>query len=392
LRLFRKGIISSINEDREIRVIHPLLDKEKQKKAKRYEREKRNLGLIGLFLSLVVQISFYFSGLSSIIAHWKVFSSALWIFPIFIVIYFLLQDIIGLPVSYHSGFSLEHKYGFSRQTRKEWFIDHLKGFLLSIVLGIIVFGTLFILFERFPTIWWLIAGGVMAFFSVILSTIFPVLIMPIFHHYDTIEDEELKNNLSDILKEAGIRIEGFYREDTSKKTTKENAMLAGMGKTKRVILTDNIIEQMDSSEIRVILGHEIGHYKKKHMMKFIFIGACLQIFAFFLLNKIMIILFPGFLAGFLENLILLPIMLFYLELIDLFLLKMLQNWISRVFEREADGEALKLTKDSEGFKRAMAGLANRNLSNAYPSLWVKLFYYNHPPIGERLSMAENWKG
>ncbi|MCK4526576.1 M48 family metallopeptidase [candidate division WOR-3 bacterium] len=373
-------------------MIHPLLDKEKQEKAKKYEKEKRNLGLVGLFLSLVVPISFYFSGLSSSIAHWKIFSSALWIFPVFIVIYFLLQDIIGLPVSYHSGFTLEHKYGFSRQTRKKWFIDHIKGFILSIVLGIIVLATLFILFERFPMVWWLIAGGVMAFFSMILSTIFPVLIMPIFHHYDPIEDEELKNSLSDILKEAGISIEGFYREDTSKKTTKENAMLAGMGKTKRVILTDNIIEKMDLSEVRVILGHEIGHYKNKHMMKFIFIGAFLQIFAFFLLNKIMIILFPGFLAGFLENLTLLPMMLFYLGLIDLFLLKMLQNWISRAFEKEADREALKLTKDSEGFKRAMAGLANRNLSNAYPSLWVKLFYYNHPPIGERLELAENWEG
>ena len=215
--------------------------------------------------------------------------------------------------------------------------------------------------------------------------------MPIFHHYNRIEDEELKGSLSGIVEEAGINIEGFYREDTSRKTTKENAMLTGMGTTKRVILTDNIIQQMERDEIKAVLAHEVGHNKKGHMLKYIITGTLLQIVAFFLLHNIMRFLFPKFLTGFRENLALLPMLLFYLQLIDLIILNIIQNWIGRRYEREADIEALKYSDNPEAFQRAMAGLANRNLANAYPSLWIKLLYYNHPPVGERLEMAEYWE-
>jgi len=370
--------------------IHPLLDKEKQIKARAYEQEKRIFNFLGIVLTAIVQLFFYFSGLSQNIAGWSILSSFIWTFIFFMIIYSMLQTIIKFPISYIANFSHEHKYGFSRQSKKEWTWDHTKAYLLSLIFGIIVYGALLIIFQKFPVFWWLIAGGFIAIFSVILSTIFPVLIMPIFHHYDKIEDEELKSTLYGILDDAGINVEGFYREDTSRKTTKENAMLAGMGATKRVILADNIIKHMGIDEIKTVLAHEIGHYKKNHIIKYILTGTILQIFAFFLLNKIMTVLFPMFLIGFRENLALLPMLLFYLLLIDLVVLNIIQNWIGRHYEREADIEALRLSKDPKAFQKAMAGLANRNLSNAYPSLWVKLMYYSHPPVGERLEMAEQF--
>jgi STE24 endopeptidase len=371
--------------------IHALLDKNKQEKAKIYEREKRIFGFLGTVLTAIFQLFFYFSGLSETISEWNIFSNIIWTFIIFIILYSTLQTIVKFPVSYISNFTIEHKYGFSKQSKRAWLWDHLKSFLISFIFGIIVYGVLLIIFQRFPNIWWLIAGGFIALFSVILSTLFPVLIMPIFHHYEKIEDEELKNSLSGVLNEADINIEGFYREDTSEKTTKENAMLAGLGATKRVILTDNIIENMKIDEVKTVLAHEVGHYRKKHLIKFIIIGTILQIIAFFLLNGIMHAFFPMFLTGFRENLALLPMLLFYLLLIDLIVLNILQNWIGRYYEREADIESLKLSKDPEAFQRAMAGLANRNLSNAYPSLWIKLMYYSHPPVGERLELAEQFK-
>ncbi len=373
-----------------IEKIHPLLDKDKQEKAKIYERERRIFGFVGTVLTAIFQLFFYFSGLSETISKWNIFSNIIWTFIIFIILYSILQTIVKFPVSYISNFTIEHKYGFSKQTKREWLWDHFKSFLISLIFGIIVYGVLLLIFQRFPNIWWLIAGGFIALFSVILSTLFPVLIMPIFHHYEKIEDEELKNSLSGVLNKAGINIEGFYREDTSEKTTKENAMLAGMGATKRVILTDNIIENMKIDEVKTVLAHEVGHYRKKHLIKFIIFGTILQIIAFFLLNGVMHAFFPMFLTGFRENLALLPMLLFYLLLIDLIVLNILQNWIGRYYEREADIESLKLSKDPEAFQRAMAGLANRNLSNAYPSLWIKLMYYSHPPVGERLELAEQF--
>jgi len=373
-----------------IKEIHPLLDKEKQEKAKVYEWTGRKFGLWGMLVSGVFNLIFYFTGLSSVVANWNAVSSVVLVFIIYMLIYAGIQEVIGLPLSYISGFVIEKNYGFSNQTRREWFKEHLKSFIVSLVLSIIIFGALLIIFQKFSNSWWLVASFFMVFFSVIISIIFPVWIMPIFHKYKPIEDEELKDSLRGILESGGLKIKGFYREDTSRKTTKENAMLAGLGKTKRVILTDNIINNMKLDEIRTVLAHEVGHYKRAHMPKMIFTGLFFNLFSFYVLHLTFTALFPAFLTSIRANITLLPMFLLFLSLIDLTFLKILQNALVRLFENQADTEALRLTGDKGAFKRAMAGLANRNLANAYPNFWVKLIYYSHPPIGERLERAENY--
>lgn len=370
--------------------IHPLLDREKQEKAIVYEWTGRKMALWGMLLSGVFNLTFYFSGLSSGIASMHISSSVIVVFIFYMFFYASIQELIGLPLSYLSGFVIEKKYGFSNQTRGEWFKEHLKGFLVSLVLSIIIFGALLYIFQKFAQLWWLVASCFMVFFSVIMSIIFPVWIMPIFHKYEPIEDEELKGSLRGILEKGGLKIKGFFREDTSRKTTKENAMLAGLGKTKRVILTDNIINNMKADEIRTVLAHEVGHYRKAHMPKMIFTGLFFNLFSFYVLHLSFTTIFPHFLSTVRANITLLPMFLLTLSLIDLTFLKILQNALVRYFENQADDEALKLSGDVEAFKRAMAGLANRNLSNAYPNFWVKLVYYSHPPIGERLTRAEKF--
>lgn len=310
------------------------------------------------------------------------------VFIFYIFVYMFLLDLVNLPISFETGFIHEHRYNFSNQSKKEWFIDHLKEFFISFIMSVILLGALLFLFHQFPEYWWLMAGGFMAFFAVIMGTLFPVLIMPLFHKYESIEDEDLKEGLTEMLNNADLEIEGFYREDTSRKTTKENAMFAGLGKTKRVILADNIINNMTLMEIKSVLAHEVGHYKKSHMVKNIIIGTIVQIFAFFLLHVIMSRLFPQFLQSFRANLSLLPMFMLFLGIIDLVFIRAFQNWISRKFEKQADRLALELSGEYSAFKSAIAGLANRNLSNAYPEPWVKIFYYDHPPVGERLQLAE----
>ncbi len=372
------------------RDIHPLLDKEKQEEAKVYEWTNRKIGLWGMLVSAAFNLGFYFSGLSSEIANSNFFSSVIVVFIVYMFIYASLQEIVGIPLSYLSGFVIEKKYGFSNQTRGEWFKEHLKSFLVSLILSLIIFGALLYIFQRFENLWWLLASCFMVFFSVVISIIFPVWIMPIFHKYEPIENEGLKDSLKGILEKGGLKIKGFFREDTSRKTTKENAMLAGLGKTKRVILTDNIINNMKADEIRTVLAHEVGHYKRAHMPKMIFTGLFFNLFSFYLLHLTFTTLFPKFLSGVRANITLLPMFLLFLSIVDLTFLKILQNALVRLFENQADDEALELTEDPEAFKKAMAGLANRNLSNAYPNFWVKLIYYSHPPIGERLSRAEKY--
>ncbi|MDP6879080.1 MAG: M48 family metallopeptidase [Candidatus Marinimicrobia bacterium] len=368
---------------------HPFLDKEKQVKAKTYENEKRKISIVGSLLSLIFILLFYFSGLSHYLANINL--SFIYVFLIYIILFHLISTIIGLPLGYYSSYVHEHKWGFSNYTNKTWIVDQLKSFAVSLILLPILLGLFFWVLWKFPETWWLVAATITTLVSIVFVTLFPVVILPIFNKYDTIEDEELTSQLSEILHKAGLQSSGFFRQDMSRQTKKENAFLAGMGKTRRVVIADNLLEHMSLSEIKSVIAHEVGHYRYSHLPKNILIGTIQQLIIFFLLNIIMKILYPEFLTSNINNLTLFPMFSLIMSLLSSLLFGPLNNMISRYFERQADRTSLELYPDKDSFQKAMAGLANRNLSNAYPEWWVKLLYYSHPPIGERLSFAENYK-
>ena len=369
--------------------IHHLLDKEKQTRAKKYENEKRKISIFGSILSLSFILVFYFSGLSKFLANINL--SFIYVFLIYIIIFHILSTLIGLPLGYYSSFIHEHKWGFSNYTNKTWILDQLKSFAVSFILLPIMLGIFFWVLWKFPNIWWLVAATVTTLISIIFVTLFPVVILPIFNKYDPIEDEKLTSQLSEILLKAGLNPSGFFRQDMSRQTKKENAFLAGMGNTRRVVIADNLLEHMSLSEIKSVIAHEVGHYRFSHLPKNIAISTAQQLVIFYLLNIIMKILYPEFLTSNINNLSLFPIFSLIMGLLSSLLFGPLNNMISRYFERQADRTSLDLYPNKDAFQKAMAGLANRNLSNAYPEWWVKLLYYSHPPIGERLSFAENYK-
>lgn len=369
--------------------IHPLLDAEKQLQAQTYEKEKRIIGLLGSVISLAFVLWFYFSGFSQQIAHLDY--SFIWTFFIYVAVFLSLSTLIGLPLGYYSGYVHEHKWGFSNYTHKTWALDQLKSFLLSLILFPLLLGLLYWVFSAFPDIWWLVAGGTMAIVSVIFATLFPVVIAPIFNKYDPIEDESLVNQLTEILEKAGLKPGGFFRQDMSKQTKKENAFLGGLGKTRRVVMADNLLEKMSQNEIASVIAHEVGHYRYAHLPKNIVIGTAQQLVIFYLLDMVMKYFFSSFLTSNVTNLALFPMIGLIMGVLSGFLFGPLNNWISRSFERQADNCSLELYPEKDAFLGALAGLANRNLSNAYPSWWVKWLYYSHPPIGERLAFAEEYK-
>jgi len=369
--------------------IHPFLDKKKQTKAKTYENEKRKIGIVASLVSLIFILLFYFSGLSNYLANINI--SFIYVFLIYIILFQILSTIIGLPLGYYSSYIHEHKWGFSNYTNKTWIIDQLKSFAVSLILLPILLGLFFWVLWRFPETWWLVAATITTLVSIVFVTLFPVIILPIFNKYDAIEDEKLTSQLSEILHKAGLRPSGFFRQDMSRQTKKENAFLAGMGKTRRVVIADNLLEHMSLSEIKSVIAHEVGHYRYSHLPKNILIGTIQQLIIFYLLNIIMKILYPEFLTSNTNNLTLFPMFSLIMSLLSSLLFGPLNNLISRYFERQADRTSLELYPDKDSFQKAMAGLANRNLSNAYPEWWVKLLYYSHPPIGERLLFAENYK-
>jgi STE24 endopeptidase len=296
--------------------------------------------------------------------------------------------ILGLPLHFYSSFVHEHKWQFSNQTVKTWFWELFKSFLVGLVLLYIVVGLLLWVMHRSPHLWWLVAGLVMAVVSVIFATLFPVVVLPIFNKYTPIEDDELTSALREILSRGGLKSSGFFKEDMSRQTKKENAFLAGLGKTRRVVLADNLLDNMTVPEIESIIAHEVGHYRHLHIWKSILVDTFQQVIVFFLLHQVMRSLFPAFLSSPRADLNLLPVMAILIGFLSGFLFGPIGRAISRRFEREADAYSLEAILDKQAFLTALAGLADRNLSNAYPEWWVKLLYYSHPPIGERLEMAE----
>jgi STE24 endopeptidase len=372
--------------------MHPLLDEKRQAQARSYEKEKRLLGLAGSALSLAALIVFYYSGLSFRLAHFWAGAPVIWAFLAYGTGFLAWLTIFGLPLSYYSSYVHEHKWNFSTQKVKGWLSDRAKSFAVGLVMAWIVLAILLSIMARFPTLWWLIAGLAMAFVSVVMATLFPVVILPIFHRYTPVENKELTDALEEILAREGLKSSGFFQEDMSRRTRKENAFLAGLGKTRRVVLGDNLLRNMTIPEIVSVIGHEVGHYRHKHIWKGLVVETIEQLAIFFFLSIVMKAAFPGFPGSTRQVLTVLPLMLIIGGAAAGFVFGPISNALMRRFEKQADLYAVDHIRDKRAFATALAGLANRNLSNAYPAWWVKVLYYTHPPIGERLEYIERTRG
>jgi STE24 endopeptidase len=368
--------------------MHPFLDESVQKKAKVYEREKRLFGLLKMFALVVIILAFYFSGLSRKLAYMYPDSSMILAFIIYVLCFQASIFLLTLPLDYLSSYSHERKWGFSNHTIKSWLIEQGKSFLVGLIIMWVVLSLLFFIMAEFPRFWWLIAGLASALVSVVFSTLFPILVLPIFNKYTPIRNKVLIDALEKTLSKEGLKSSGFFMEDMSRNTKKENAFLAGLGKTRRVVLGDNLVNNMSVPEIVSVMAHEVGHYKYKHIWKFIVMGTFQQIIVFFLLDRIMRIFFIDFLSRFRANLTFFPFFVLMLGIISTFLFSPAGNAISRYFEKQADQYALENIQDKSSFLQAIAGLANRNLINAYPEKWMKYLFYSHPPVGERLGMVD----
>jgi len=368
--------------------IHPLLDKNVQQKARQYEKEKRLIALLKMSVLLIIVLAFYYSGLSAGLSNAGKDSSVILAFSLYILCFQSLLFLLTLPFEYFSGYIHEHKWDFSNQTIKSWLLEQGKSFLVGLIMMWILLGLLFLIMNEFPRYWWLIAGLFYAIVSVVFATLFPVLVFPLFNKYTPIRNKNLTGALEKILSKEGLKSSGFFMEDMSRQTRKENASLAGLGKTRRVILGDNLINNMSVPEVVSIMAHEVGHYKHKHIWKSLMIGTLQQVIVFFLLDRIMRLIFPGFMSGIRMNLTLFPFFILILEGVSTFLLGPIGNAISRYYEKQADRYAFENIDDKRSFLEALAGLTNRNLINAYPEKWIKLLFYSHPPVGERLETGE----
>ena len=357
--------------------------------AKKYNNIKLAIGISEGIVSFILLLLFVFLGyslqLESFLSNY--FSNPYLLFISFLFVIGIAGSVLSFPVSYYSGFYLEHKYNLSNQTFWKWIWEGLKGLLVSLVIGVPILLTFYFFLNYFESIWWLPFAIIMFLISVVLSQIFPVLIFPIFYKVTPIEDEILKEKIKSLGQKAGINVENVYKFNMSKNTKKANAAFTGLGKTKRIILGDTLLDKYSVEEIETVIAHELGHYKKKHIVKNILIGTASSFLTLFVIA----LLYQNSLSWFgfdsITQVSALPLLALWSMLIGI-IQSPLGNILSRKFEYEADEYAVIETKNPLAFKNTLEKLTDQNLGDKEPHPFVEWFFYSHPSIKNRINAIQ----
>ncbi len=305
----------------------------------------------------------------------------------FFVILAGMQYVVSFPLSFYAGYRLEHQYGLSRQTPQRWFRRDLLKHALMLGLGLVMIEGLFFLIRYTGPFWWLTAAVASFLISVVLGQLVPVVILPLFYKIDRLEDPALAERFERLAEGTSLSIEGVYRMQLSSETAKANAMLAGLGRTRRVLLGDTLLEGFTPEEIEVVLAHEIGHHVFHHIPKLIAGGLILSLAGFFLCDRLLLAGLAGADFSYARFPVHgLPLLMLLITLFSL-LTSPLTHAISRRFERQCDRYALDRTGRDAAYVSAFTKLARLNKADPQPHPLEVLLLHDHPPIAERLAMA-----
>lgn len=301
----------------------------------------------------------------------------------FLLSFLLIQSLLSLPFSYISTFVIEKKYGFNRTTVKLFFLDFLKGLILTLlILGPLLFIILKAM-SVFKQSWWFISFVILTLFQFIMLWLYPVVIAPLFNKFTLLENEELKNKIEKLLSDVGLKSQGIYVMDASKRSTHGNAYFTGFGKAKRVVFYDTLLDKLSNDEIIAVLAHELGHLKLKHIPKQIAVSTVLSfaaLFLMYLLSKT-----SWFYSGHYMRIITNGTLLFifsYAMSIYSFWFGPLFSLLSRKNEFEADAFAATYSSASD-LKNALLKLYKFNSSPIVSDRVYAFFYYSHPSPIER---------
>ncbi|MDO9392266.1 MAG: M48 family metallopeptidase [bacterium] len=366
-----------------------------------YTAAKTKLGYWSEFVSTAVVILIFTTGMVARLTLW---AGALKITPLLqglaaMLILMMIGYLSGIPASLYSDFKLEKKYEFSTITIKTWLGDQVKSLLVSGVLMGLLFSGFYLCINWLGTLWWLAAWGLVVSFAFLMIFLSPVVLMPLFNKFVPLEDEELKNKILEMARKADFPLAGVYQMDASKRSTHDNAFFTGMGKTRRIVFYDTMVKNYSHQELLSVMGHEIGHWKMKHIFKMIAAVSLLSGALLFAASRILAhpwIYNAIGLGGLFEQMgfngpligVALYVVSILFEPLNL-LLSPLMNWQSRKYEYQSDAYALQLNPSAADMKGALIKLSQKNLSNLFPHPLYVIFHYSHPPLLARLKTIDD---
>lgn len=369
------------------------LDPERQAQARQYAAVRRRLMVVELALGATYLALWLAAGWAVRVRHaleiTSPFAGAWWLVLLGTAAGLGLPWLIAsLPLSYHSGFRLPHRYGLSTQTVRGWIADQLKGLGLSAVIGVPLLVGLYAVIRWQPGSWWLLAAALYTLVTAVLAALAPVLLLPVFYKLTPLEDSrsDLRDRLLALAARAGARIEGVYRMDMSRRTRAANAALTGLGRTRRIVIGDTLLDEFTPDEIETVLAHELGHHVHRDIPLGLAVEALLNLLGFWLVQRALVLGAGWFHLNGPADPAGLPWIGLLLGAFGLLTMP-LSNAYSRWRESLADDFALKTTRKPEAFARAMTRLANQNLAEAQPPKWVVALLYSHPPLQNRIDKA-----
>ncbi|MCU1383486.1 MAG: hypothetical protein JWL71_2183 [Acidobacteria bacterium] len=367
-------------------------------KATRYQRLKRQASVVSVLWGVLLLGGLAATGAATALrdlagrlagvfpASWHAPATVL----CFVVLLSFLNEIAGLPLGFYSGFHLERQYELSKDTLGGWLADQAKSFAIGIVLAAGAAELVYALIRWSPEHWWLSAGLTFTLLIVGLTNVAPVLLLPIFYSVKPLDRDALRARLLALADRAGARVLGAYEWGLGEKTKKANAALAGLGATRRILVSDTMLAEFSDDEIEVVLAHEIAHHVHGDIWKGIAFESVLIVAGFFLASQVLHAAAGAAGLRGVDDVAGLPLLLLAAGAVSLVMVPA-AHAMSRGFERDADRFALNLTKNPHAFISAMRRLGAQNLAEDDPSRIVQWLFYSHPPVRDRIAAAQAFK-
>ena len=366
-------------------------------KSARYHRLKRRADLLGtavtaafLLWLLLSEAGLYMREVSSFLGELAPGYEEVITVAMFAILLSLALQLLALPLSHYQGYRLEHEYGLSNQTLGQWSKDQAKAAGLSVVLSALGASIVYAALRTSPSWWWAISAAVLTILMVGIVQLAPVLLLPLFYTFKPLDRPALVDRLLALASRARTHIVGVYEWALSAHTKKANAALAGLGRTRRILLADTLLSDYSDDEIEVILAHELSHHVNHDLWRGVALQTVLLFVSFYIAHKALTGLGDALaLRGF-DDPAGMPLLLLVGGACSLVFMP-LANALSRAHERRADRFALDMTKRSSAFISAMKRLSQQNLAEERPSALVQWLFYSHPPIRERIEAARRWE-
>ena len=366
--------------------VYDVYEIDEYQKSQSYKKTNHNFSKITSLFSLITTLSFFFfNGFSIVDSIAREFSNnIISITLIFFGIIIIGSDIISIPFSLYKTFVIEENFGFNKTSKKTFFLDKLKGLFMTITLGGTILAVITWFHEFTGVYFWLYTWGLITIFSLFVNIFYSKLIVPLFNEQTPLKDGELKEAITKYTNSVGFKLNNIFVINGSKRSTKANAYFSGFGSQKRITLYDTLISNLENDEIVAVLAHEVGHYKKKHIIfnliaSIIITGITLFILSLFINTPIFSlalgVTIPSFHVGLISFGILYSPMS---EVTGMFM-----NYMSRKFEYQADNYAKK-TFASEPLISSLKKLSKNSLSNLTPHFLYVFIHHSHPTLINRI--------